>query len=79
MTFEQWSRQWSGQMAKMPHWTKRPAEPLTAERARVLATLSPHELRALVAVMTDSEIRDFMLYFRLGVIESELQQIELTL
>lgn len=72
MNFEQWARQWAGQMAKMPHWTKRPGTPVTIGVAGLIAEMSPQEFRVLAAVMTDDEVRGLLLYVKLGAIEAEL-------
>jgi hypothetical protein len=76
VTFEQWAKQWSGEMAKMPHWTQRPSAALTTEDIRQIAALPPHEFRTLVLAMTDKEILCLRLFLTLGAVEAELTSIE---
>lgn len=41
---------------------------MTSGNAERLLSRSPDEIRTLVTMMTDDELRDLMLYFRLGLL-----------
>lgn len=46
---------------------------MTSGNAERLLSRKPDEIRTLVTMMTDDELRDLMLYFRLGVLHFLLE------